>query len=408
MYLLVNKILFQLVFVLHRICIECYVIAYKPNNGIYKMKKALSYIIPVALAWAVGLLASRIQAPALEMWYPTLVRSTLTPPDWVFIAGWSLFYTLMGLSLGALVSRGDMSVVRLWLLQLIVNMLWCILFFAMHNPLLGLVDILLLDVLVFTYMVYAYVRRPLAAWLFLPYFIWLLFATYLNGYIYANNSDTTAAAAVAVAAQKSNIKNNSKMTNTITLHTKPALPYAQDALAPTISDETMSYHYGRHLQAYIDNLNKLVANTPYASMPLEEIVVKADGALFNNAAQAWNHIHFFNGMTPHQKPMPKHLEERIKRDFGSVEAFKEKFSAAAASLFGSGWVWLAEKPDGKLEIVSTQNADTPLRKGDMPLLTLDVWEHAYYIDYRNRRADFIKAWWNVVDWDKVAARSKKR
>ncbi len=375
------------------------------------MKKALSYIIPIALALAVGLLASHIQAPALQEWYPLLDRSPLSPPGWLFAVAWSILYVLMGLSLGTLVSRGDMSLVRVWLLQLVVNLLWCILFFATHNPLLGLVDILLLDILVFTYIIYAFSRRRLAAWLFMPYMLWLLFATYLNGYVYVHNRDRTdmhIVQSAKAANSQSNLKNNTLMTNTATLFTKPALPYPQDALAPVMSDETVSYHYGRHLQAYIDNLNRLAEGTPYAAMPLEEVVCKADGAIFNNAAQAWNHIHFFDGMTPHQKPMPAALAGRIARDFGSVEAFKEQFSAAAVALFGSGWVWLVEKPDGQLAIVSTPNADTPLRTGDKPLLTLDVWEHAYYIDYRNRRPDYIKSWWGVVDWDKVDRRLHKK
>ena len=188
------------------------------------------------------------------------------------------------------------------------------------------------------------------------------------------------------------------------VHKMPELPYSTEALAPKMSKETFEYHYGKHLQTYVDNLNRLIPGTPYESMSLQEIVKKADGPIFNNAAQAWNHTFFFLILTPDQKPMPQKLADRIARDFGSVEAFKEEFSKAATGLFGSGWTWLAADKDGKLQIISESNAGNPMTKGLKPVMTIDVWEHAYYIDYRNRRADFIKSYWELIDWDKVADR----
>ena len=180
----------------------------------------------------------------------------------------------------------------------------------------------------------------------------------------------------------------------------------KDEIAAVIVEckETFEYHYGKHLQTYVDNLNRLIPGTPYESMSLQEIVKKADGPIFNNAAQAWNHTFFFLMLTPDQKPMPQKLADRIARDFGSVEAFKEEFSKAATGLFGSGWTWLAADKDGKLQIISESNAGNPMTKGLKPVMTIDVWEHAYYIDYRNRRADFIKSYWELIDWDKVADR----
>ncbi len=183
-------------------------------------------------------------------------------------------------------------------------------------------------------------------------------------------------------------------------HLLPTLPYAPDALAPKMSRETIEYHYGKHLQTYIDNVNKLVAGSPFESMTLDELVVKSDGTLFNNAAQAWNHTLFFEMLTPTPKPIPDALQSALTRDFGSVEAFKEAFAKAAVGLFGSGWVWLVSN-GGELEIVAKPNAGNPLTDGLKPLMVLDVWEHAYYIDYRNRRADFVTAYWDLVDWEKV-------
>lgn len=184
----------------------------------------------------------------------------------------------------------------------------------------------------------------------------------------------------------------------------PQLPYQTAELAPLMSQETFDYHYGKHLQTYIDNLNKLIVGTEYENLPLEEIICKAEGGLFNNAAQTWNHTFFFQTLTPHQPAIPTKLEEALIKNFGSVEAFKEQFTKAAAGLFGSGWAWLVADKEGKLSIVAESNAGNPLRKGLKPLLVIDVWEHAYYIDYRNRRPAFIEAFWKLVDWNKVAER----
>lgn len=187
-------------------------------------------------------------------------------------------------------------------------------------------------------------------------------------------------------------------------HSLPALPYQLDELAPKMSKETLEYHYGKHLQTYIDNLNKLIAGTPFEEKSLQQIVLEAEGPMFNNAAQTWNHTFFFDTLTPHQPEMPQPLADALTRDFGSVEAFKEKFTQAATTLFGSGWTWLASDKDGHLSIVSESNAGNPLKKGLKPLLVIDVWEHAYYIDYRNRRAGYIEAFWGLVNWARVGAR----
>lgn len=187
-------------------------------------------------------------------------------------------------------------------------------------------------------------------------------------------------------------------------HNMPQLPYPMEALAPHMSKETLEYHYGKHLQTYVDNLNKLIPGTPYENMPLEEIVRKAEGPIFNNAAQTWNHTFFFESLTPKQDSIPASLTEALTRDFGSIEAFKEEFTKAAVGLFGSGWVWLVTDAQGKLSIRQEGNAGTPLRQGLKPLLVIDVWEHAYYVDYRNRRAGFIEAFWHLVDWKTVAKR----
>lgn len=181
----------------------------------------------------------------------------------------------------------------------------------------------------------------------------------------------------------------------------PRLPYAMEALAPRMSRETLEYHYGKHLQGYVDNLNRLAEGTPHAAQSLEEIVRTAEGALFDNAAQAWNHAFFFSGLTPAQEPMPQRVAERLARDFGSAEAFRERFAAAATGLFGSGWVWLVSDREGRLAVTAKSNAGNPLTDGLRPLLAVDVWEHSYYIDYRNRRADYLKAFWELVDWNRV-------
>ncbi|HDP36154.1 MAG TPA: superoxide dismutase [Candidatus Hydrogenedentes bacterium] len=184
---------------------------------------------------------------------------------------------------------------------------------------------------------------------------------------------------------------------------QPELPYALDGLAPFLSEEQMSFHYGKHQAAYFNNLNGLVDGKPEAELPLKELIVKAEGPVFNNAAQAWNHSFFWKCLSPLGGGAPSgELLSLIERDFGSFDQFKEQFSTAAAKLFGSGWTWLAADGQGKLAIMPLSNADTPLKHGAEPLLTLDVWEHAYYIDYRNLRPKFIEGFWDVVNWEFVA------
>jgi superoxide dismutase, Fe-Mn family len=183
-------------------------------------------------------------------------------------------------------------------------------------------------------------------------------------------------------------------------HQLPPLPYEKSALEPHISRETLEYHYGKHHQTYVTNLNKLIQGTEFADAPLEEIVRRSSGPLFNNAAQTWNHTFFWHSMAPQGGGKPQgELLKAVEGAFGSFDAFKDKFSAAAAAVFGSGWAWLVKGRDGSVSIETTSNAHTPLASDAKPLLTLDVWEHAYYIDYRNRRPDFIAAYWNVVNWD---------
>lgn len=189
------------------------------------------------------------------------------------------------------------------------------------------------------------------------------------------------------------------------IHELPKLPYAHDALEPFISKKTIEYHYGKHHQAYVNNLNKLVPGTEFENASLEEIVMRAGGGIFNNGAQVWNHTFYWNCMKPQGGGEPAGaLASAILRDFGSFAEFKEKFSNAAATLFGSGWAWLIKKEDGKLEIVQESNAGNPLKHGATPLMTCDVWEHAYYIDKLNVRPDYIADFWKLVDWDSVASR----
>ncbi|MDK2908731.1 MAG: superoxide dismutase, Fe-Mn family [Bacteroidales bacterium] len=188
-------------------------------------------------------------------------------------------------------------------------------------------------------------------------------------------------------------------------HELPALPWAYDALEPYISKQTIEYHYGKHHQTYVNNLNNLIPGTAFENSSLEEIILKAEGGIFNNGAQVWNHTFYWQCLSPKGVGQPTgKLAEAINRDFGSFEAFREKFSAAAATLFGSGWAWLVKTPEGKLEIVQESNAGNPLRQGKTPLLTCDVWEHAYYLDKQNRRADYIADFWKLVDWEAVAER----
>lgn len=187
-------------------------------------------------------------------------------------------------------------------------------------------------------------------------------------------------------------------------HELPALPYEMDALAPYMSKETLEFHYGKHHQAYITNLNKLIPGTEFENMSLEEIMMKSSGGIFNNAAQIWNHSFFWNCLSPNGGGEPTgELLEKINTAFGSVESFKEKFSTTAATTFGSGWAWLVKNSDGELEIISTSNAATPMTEGKTALLTCDVWEHAYYIDYRNARPEYIKNFWNLVNWEFAAS-----
>ncbi len=188
-------------------------------------------------------------------------------------------------------------------------------------------------------------------------------------------------------------------------YTQPKLPYAPDALAPVISQETVDYHYGRHEKAYIENLNKLIEGTEYEDMEIEDIIREAEGALFNNASQAWNHIFYFFSFTPNGPTQPEgELLKAIERDFGSFEQFKKDFVDAGVKLFGSGWVWLSRDQDGKLFITQKSNAGNPMTDGLTPLLTFDVWEHAYYLDYQNRRAEALEKLWDIVDWEVVASR----
>ncbi|TFL11433.1 superoxide dismutase [Fe] [Pusillimonas caeni] len=183
----------------------------------------------------------------------------------------------------------------------------------------------------------------------------------------------------------------------------PPLPYAIDALAPTISKETLEYHYGKHHQTYVTNLNNLIAGTEFESASLEDIIKKSSGGVFNNAAQVWNHTFYWNSLSPNGGGEPSgKLAEAINAKWGGVAAFKEAFNKSAAGNFGSGWTWLVKKPDGSLDIVNTSNAATPLTTADVPLLTCDVWEHAYYIDYRNARPKYLENFWNLANWDFAA------
>jgi Fe-Mn family superoxide dismutase len=181
--------------------------------------------------------------------------------------------------------------------------------------------------------------------------------------------------------------------------TLPELPYAKNALAPHISEETLEYHYGKHHQTYVTNLNNLTAGNDLASKSLEDLIRTQKGPIFNNAAQIWNHTFYWHSLSPQGGGEPTgKLAEAITKSFGSFAAFKEQFSKAAIGQFGSGWAWLVKDSAGNLAIEATLNADCPLQSDKTPLLTCDVWEHAYYIDYRNARAKYVEAWWNLVNW----------
>jgi len=183
-------------------------------------------------------------------------------------------------------------------------------------------------------------------------------------------------------------------------HTLPALPYALDALAPHISKETLEYHYGKHHQAYVTNLNKLIKGTEFENASLEDIIKKSSGGVFNNSAQVWNHTFYWNSLKPNGGGAATGaVAKAIDSKWGSFDQFKEAFSSSCVGNFGSGWTWLVKKADGTLDIVNTSNAATPLTGADKPLLTCDVWEHAYYIDYRNARPKYVEAFWNLVNWD---------
>jgi len=185
----------------------------------------------------------------------------------------------------------------------------------------------------------------------------------------------------------------------------PALPYDRTALEPHISGETIDFHYGKHHQAYVTNLNNMIKGTEFEDMDLESIVRKSQGGMFNNAAQVWNHTFYWNCLKPAGGGEPTDaVAEAINKAFGSFAAFKEQFTQTAITTFGSGWAWLVQRPDGSLALVSTPNAATPLTGADKPLLTCDVWEHAYYVDYRNARPKYVEAFWNLVNWDFVASR----
>ena len=187
-------------------------------------------------------------------------------------------------------------------------------------------------------------------------------------------------------------------------HELPALPYDKNALEPTISQETLEFHYGKHHQTYVTNLNNLIPGTEFENASLEEIVMKSSGGVFNNAAQVWNHTFYWNCLSPNGGGAPSgDLAAAIDSSFGSIDEFKKVFSTSAATNFGSGWTWLVKNSDGGIEIVNTSNAANPMTDGKTPLLTVDVWEHAYYIDYRNARPKYMEQIWNLINWDFVAA-----
>jgi len=185
-------------------------------------------------------------------------------------------------------------------------------------------------------------------------------------------------------------------------HVLPPLPYPEHALAPVLSAETLAYHYGKHHRAYVDKLNELTRAPSLSDLSLDQLVRGQTGVLFNQAAQVWNHTFYWRCMSPARISAPPALVNAIANDLGSWASFEERFKTAASEQFGSGWAWLVRGLSGKLEIVTTDNADNPLRSGATPLLTCDVWEHAYYIDYRNERKRYVEAWWNIVDWQFVA------
>lgn len=187
-------------------------------------------------------------------------------------------------------------------------------------------------------------------------------------------------------------------------HKLPILPYEKNALEPTLSAETIEYHYGKHHQTYITNLNSLIIGTEYEEQSLEEIIMNASGGLFNNAAQIWNHTFYWNCLSPNGGGKPTGpLADAINNSFGSFEEFKKQFATSATTNFGSGWTWLVKNREGKLDIFNTSNAGTPMTEGLTALLTVDVWEHAYYIDYRNARPKYLEELWKIINWEFVAS-----
>lgn len=192
-------------------------------------------------------------------------------------------------------------------------------------------------------------------------------------------------------------------------HELPELPYAKNALEPHISEETLDYHYGRHHATYVKKLNNLIAGTKFESMQLEDIIRESTGSIFNNAAQVWNHSFYWKCLSPDGGGEPKgELANTIEKSYKSYTEFKKQFSEAAIGNFGSGWTWLVKNADGRLEIINTSNAETPITDGRQPLLTCDVWEHAYYIDYRNARPSYLEAFWNIVNWDFAAQNAQRK
>ncbi|MGB8338430.1 MAG: Fe-Mn family superoxide dismutase [Burkholderiales bacterium] len=186
-------------------------------------------------------------------------------------------------------------------------------------------------------------------------------------------------------------------------HELPPLPYAMDALLPHISKETLEFHYGKHHQTYVTNLNNLIKGTEHENASLEDIIKKSSGGLFNNAAQTWNHTFYWHSLKPNGGGEPRgELAEAIKAKFGTFEEFKKQFTQTCIGTFGSGWAWLVKNADDTVELLSTSNAQLPMTSGKVALLTCDVWEHAYYIDYRNKRPDYVAAFWNLVNWDFAA------
>lgn len=185
----------------------------------------------------------------------------------------------------------------------------------------------------------------------------------------------------------------------------PVLPYANNALEPVISQKTIEFHWGKHVNAYLSNLNNLVPGTPFEDATLEEIVKKSDGGIYNNGAQVWNHIFYFNSFSAKRNTQPSEkLMQAIKDSFGDFDSFKKEFDSQATSIFGSGWMWLVKDENGKLSLIKASNADNPIRQNLMPVFVADVWEHAYYLDYQNRRPDHLSSLWDIVDWDIISKR----